>query len=144
MTRRLRCFICHARSMPAPGQRSQGYRRQPRATYQPCISTLQAIQSGTDPRHDILLKTLNLEDTPECSAPSRLRRGVIFSPAVLLNTISCSSAGLQDGGRYWPWVNHDRVRSSSCQHGMGTSPDLTVNANRRSLDGNSPWNCWSA
>jgi hypothetical protein len=27
---------------------------------------------------------------------------------------------------------------------METSPDLTGNANRRSLDGNEPANCWSA
>jgi len=40
--------------------------------------------------------------------------------------------------------NHDRepsiliVRSSLCRHGMEISPDLTGNANRRSLDGSGP------
>ena len=111
---------------------------------------LQPRSSGHGCRNKCdILNMLNLEDTSEHTAPSRLRD----REAESLHQSFLSGGNspcVYSGPRARPYIvliqklaHPFHVRSSSCPHGTETNPDFTGNANRRLLAASALRNCWS-
>jgi hypothetical protein len=99
-------------------------------------------------RKQRIFKVLDLEDTGTQSMAAfaiERSKGVFLAPAAPSFSLLYLAAEAEIWRLHiWQKANQPGPRSSTCQHGMATSPDPTGYANRRSLAGNASKNCWSA